>query len=481
MSRSSDTIQKSMGDSIHATNPSVDVVKGAIPYIILKPVADEMEPIEAEQERLGRLYSILWRNVMSDSEIEAFGRAYGVPRGIGSPAIGRVTFYTTSRPAVGSVIVIPAGTIVTTGDRSIAVQTLDMVQIIGNNADLYYNPATRFYEVTAVVSSVSIGEEVDIAEYNLTICQVDGISGCENRSRIEGGTGKESKDKYGERVASKFLGMSTGTGGGIEQLFTNSAYKNDLTGLALVWSTDLSLYKRRDADGPALDAYVTSANNELSYAFNYDAIGGETSLSFPIAPILSVAQVVVDGTIWTEGAPINGWMLQQDSSVEYRLSSRASDRITLSTPLLPGQRVGIDCTYDRIVWGLQDTYDKAFNKLFETDCLVRQSIKHPLVVKVKIIAMPSADVVALQANAMNAVLGFCNPGYSVSQLSPKDLKELLSDSSSIHGSGSGGPATVFIQKFTSQYSGTAEVEVVYFTKQEIPYSDDTLIDIRVTQ
>jgi hypothetical protein len=272
--------------------------------------------------------------------------------------------------------------------------------------------------------------------------------------------------------------MSTGTGGGLQQLFTTSSYKNDLKGLSLVWSTD-RLFKRRGVSGPALDAYVIG-ESPVVYTDTYTAVGGETELTFTLEPVLSVDRVVVDLVEWTEGALTNGWSFQKDESVEYRESTRAVDKLILSTPLMAGQQVSIDYTYDRLCYGLQALYDMGYSMLFDTDCLLRRIWRHSVELKVRITALASANVVEVHQEALNIILDFLNPPNYVEYLSPKMLRDELMEYPTIHGS-SGGLSQVDIQTFTSKTAGTAEVEVVYFNTNELSFADETLIDLKVVQ
>lgn len=483
MSRSSDEIRTSMAASIRSVSPQIDTVKGPIPYTVLKPVGDELAVVETSQERLSRLYSILWASTMTDVEIDAFGATYGLLRGTGAPALGKVTFYTANRPAAGTIISIPAGTLVTTRDGTVAFQTIQNVSIVGDSADLYYNSTTRWYEVMATVASLSVGGNTEVAEYNVNTIPsgISGIMGVENRARIEGGTDKQSKVAYGKAISNRFLGMATGTGGGIEQLFAQSVFKDELKSINLVWSSDYQLFKRA-ATGPALDAYFDGVNNELTYFYNYTTLGGETELTFPLSPILSVTRVVVDGIVWTEGASIQGWLFQPDESAEYKLSSRAQDKLILvsgGAPIPAGISIGIDLIYDRQIWELQLLYDMEYNALFATDCMTRRLIDHPVVVQVKLFPLAGADIQAIQQNAFDVVSDFCNSGY-VSRLDPNALREELMQNPDVHGA-NGGISHVQIQKFTSLYGSTRDVEVIYLNKNERPFADDTLISVKVAQ
>lgn len=478
--RTKTQVAESLATSIRGANPAIDTVKGPIPYTVINPIATEIASVEAILERVSKLYSILWKDVMTDAEIEAFGRTYGIPRGIGTPAIGRVTFYTSSRPTTSQVITIDAGTIVTTDDNSVGFQTLETVQIIGASADLYYNPTTRWYEISVIVTSLTIGEETEVAPYNVNSLAnpPDGISGVENRSRIKGGTSKESKATYGSRVEDRFLGMSTGTGGGLKTFFTNSSFKNDLEGVSLVWSTD-PLFLRYDLDRPGVDAYILGEQPFL-FAFNQVAAGGETEISLPYSPALSVQRVSIDLVEWVEGASINGWMFQKDETPELKDSARANDFIRLTTPLTLGQTVSIEYTYDRMCYGLQILYDESYNSLFETDCLVRRIWNHPVLIKVRLVTFTSASVLDIYNESLELILDFVNNSGQVDFLSPKELRDLLKEFPSVQGS-AGAISEVHIQKFTSVSGGTSDVEVVYFNHNEQAYIDDTLIDLRVVQ
>ena len=80
MARSIEEVQLSMQQSLEAADPTIESRSGPVFNIMLQPVSNEVAKIEAEQERIGALYSLQFQNVATEAETTALATNFGIQK-----------------------------------------------------------------------------------------------------------------------------------------------------------------------------------------------------------------------------------------------------------------------------------------------------------------------------------------------------------------------------------------------------------------
>ena len=462
MARSLDQVVESMQADIASIDPSIDSYAGPVRDLFVDPCATQVQGNEDDVQHLSLLYSAAFAALGSDVEINAFTNNYGIGRDQGAFAYTTQYFCGFSRPAAGTTIRIPQGTIVTTTD-GFAFRTAATVIMEGDNADNYYNPVSRCYEVSARVNSVAVGEDFNTAAYTLVRMGVSiaGIDKTENRTAAVGGASAEASSDVILRAQAKMLGIETGTYGGIlaATMNYNPLQTKDV---ALVFQSDWPVFLRREFR-PALDVHVigTLTGNE-TYSYT-SPLGGETAIVLNKQPVIGVSSVTVNGTSVT-------FSLVADTNNATKGSTRALDRVQIGTPLSANDVVAVDYTYNSLLYDIQNNLfaevetSSSRTRLFGTDVLIRGSIRVAVSVSVYVRVLASYDPLSVQADAADLVYRYVEPSTFAGVLLPDELKYFIE-------SGVVGVSTVSIRRFTKTVAGDADVETIELNKNEEPYVD----------
>ena len=449
-------------------DPSVDLVAGPIRDII-EAVVTRVQENEETAEHLSLLYSAAFAAIGSDTEIEAFTSNYGIGKDQGRYASTTQYFCAYSRPAAGSQFTIPRGTVVATGG-GYAFRTQSSTVIDGDNADNYYNPATRCYETSATVNAVLVGEDYNVAAYTITALQtpITGIDKSENRTPATGGSSVESNASTIVRAQTRMLGGDKGTYGGILADASNYDPTNT-SDVSLVFQSDWPLFQRTESR-PAVDVYVIGSVAKSS-SYTYTApVGGGVTVVLDKQPVLSVSSVTRNGAVVA-------YTFIADTTNAVTGSTRAADYVQLAA-LLAGDVVVIEYAYNSLLYDMQNalfaTNESADSRtrLFDTDILVRGPVTVAISVSVYVRVLASFDPLSVQAAVTDLIYTYVESEMFVGVLYPTELRNQIESSIA-------GVASASMRTFTKTNAGFSEIETVELEKNEMPYVDTTalLVDV----
>lgn len=455
-------VQESLATNITTIDPSADVQKGPIRKTVVVPVAVEVQRNEADLDHLSQLVSLNFDAATSDDELAGMAGAFGIERDPGLPSTGFVTFFTATRPSVGVKFEVPVGTVVTTSDGQLAYAVTEAGAIDGDNADLFFNPATRRFEVTLPVEALAVGDDHDVppTRVNTIQSQLESISGCTNGDAIEGGVSAETNAQLAARVRQQLLGGQRGLSGGVLAAARNASQK--VKDAVAVYSTDISLFRRRTTR-PGIDVYVIGEALKPATE-TFTALGSETSYVPTKQPVKAITLVTVNGTEAT-------FTLERDSTRETGGSTIATDRIVFATPLTTGQVVTVEYTYNAILQDLQALYDSQ-EYLFGTKIVARTPFQVPIRVAINATALGSADPIRLAESLRSQVLSYVNPSAFTAVITPQVLRSRIFENVS-------GMSRLQISTFTRDDGIGSSFGVIALEKNELPFSDDTLVTISV--
>ncbi len=465
MARNKRSIEKALTDDILAISPDVDVYKGPILDLFIRPQAAQIRLTETQVDDLSKRYSLDYIRTQKTEALLLYGANHGVRKSPGRPARGSVHFYTYSRLRAGEVLVIPAGTVVTTSDTTIAYQTTREVIINGETIESYYSATRRRYEVQAPVESLGTGEVFDIPAFRIRNIQgsIAGVDGVENRVKIQGGTAAESNESYGRKILMKFNGTALGSGDGLRQLIQNYDSSRILD-TKLVFSSDYTLFRRRTRRA-AWDVYLIGEDEE-SVVDNFTGDGVRNEFVLTYQPTLSVSDVKVNGVSVQ-------FSYKPDTTDQTKQSSSSRDSIILPAAPSSGMPVQITYSYDKLIQDVQDYVDQIQINLYEADTLIRKAIPIYLRVKVTVQILSSYDESSTESDVRDVISEFANITNYVDILYPEKLRDSIS-------SEVGGISKVTIVEFTRRDYGTMPIEAVEFAGNEYPVllADDVTVTVR---
>jgi hypothetical protein len=152
-----------------------------------------------------------------DGSFDSLSANFGVPRQGARPAQVLQTFYTTSVPTRD--LVVSQGAIVSSSTNSTAPRFVSnaSVSILAANAQAYYNPSTRRYEVQVQMVAETPGSAGNVPSPVLDTV-VSGADGLQTANEVASdfGRDRQSNLELSETASRKLYSLDTGTEGGYE-------------------------------------------------------------------------------------------------------------------------------------------------------------------------------------------------------------------------------------------------------------------------
>lgn len=458
MARSPEQIKQSMGQTVRTSDPSADLAKGPIFDLLLAPAAPEIAAMEQKMEDLTVLTSLQLAKVVTADQINAIGTTFSLPPLTGISARYRQTFFTSTRPTTD--LPIERGTLVGTTDASRVYAVIERTVMLAANAQSYYNAQRKRYEITAVVEATAIGTSGNLPAFRIKrfLTKINGFDGTENReTALIEGTDRQSFAAYLTRIQRKLAGLNPEAGGGIASRILEYAPET-ISDIGLVYPKDRDVF-RRDTGRPAIDAYIIGQKLDQTTQ-RYTAVGGETSVTLSLGPVVDITDVLVDST------SITNFTLSPDTNPSVSGTARAKDALVLGTPLSAGQVVDVSYTYDSLIYGLQTTVFDVRGSEFGTDILIRQPIELPITVQLDVTILSSFDVNRTTDSVRTIVFSYVESNRFITTLLPETLRQTILNNVA-------GVSAVNIQRFTPTTSGALPVEAVVVRKNEVPIVDQT--------
>lgn len=218
--------------------------------------------------------------MLIDEQFDKHASNYGIVRNRPSKSMGRVTFFTELRPR--SDIVIRRGQIVSTesnleeGVFPTEFKVLETKTISSDNADFYYNPSNRRYEVTVDIESINKGSDNNVPARSITVTNLDTPSlRVENSLPTSHGSDMELNRHLADKIEYARVAFDSGTTPG----YISTVYNIPGVSECVVVEAD-SKHMMRDYDeledkhlGGMVDIYargVKMTQVEELISFNYE-------------------------------------------------------------------------------------------------------------------------------------------------------------------------------------------------------------------
>lgn len=464
MARTRRQIEESLVRSILTTTNDVDVQKGPIYDIFIRPQSVVINEQEIRIDDLSRRYSLDYILTQNTEAIDLYGANHGLRRNFGVPSKGSVTFYTYTRLGSGEVITIPQGTVVSTVDPTISYQTTRDVQILGDNAETFYNAAFRRYEVQAPIESLGNGSVFEVPPNRIIRIQtrIDGIDGVINRTRTRTSSPQETNESFGRGIRLKFNGTAQGSGDGLKQIvrnFDRGRIRDDV----VIFSSDQELF-RRPTRRAAWDVYIIGEDADSSMEL-FVGDGVTTSFKLSSTPVIGITSVTINGISST-------FSFNKDTTPNFGTSYRANDRIEFAVAPAAGSQIEVTYTFNKLIRDVQEYVERISINLYESDTLVREAIPIRTKIKVQIQVLSSFDSTQAASSTFSIINQFANPERFVDVLYPDRLRSEISGRI-------GGISNVRIIEFNRADFGVLPIEAIEYKINEYPTTEDSLIEVEV--
>jgi hypothetical protein len=465
MARSVEEVSTSIQQSVEAADPTIESRSGPVFNIMLQPVANEVARIEAEQERIGALYSLQFQNVATAEETEALATNFGIQKAPGTKGTTPVFFFRFTRPQEPALV--RRGALVSNLDGTLQFIVQEDAVIDPDNAEAFFNAARRTYEVSVNVQAVSPGERFNIPSFrinSLTTPNTD-FDGVENRAPVTGGSEEETQAEEVSRIRERFAGLNTGSVDGIKFTASNSfpEFVKDVS----VIQPSSTLFVRSPTT-PAIDIYIAGSNVE-SVRQNFVALGGETSVAIASPPaIVSSLVLALNGVITAGGSivrdtgPLGG-------------SVRANDIVQLPRTLVGGDVVTFAYNFNRLVQDVQEEYEPTNigdSLLFGTDILVYEGKQAPITIQMSIRVASSFDVPRTTDQVQNVVIDFVETDVFGTTLFPEVLRETILTTVQ-------GVTSLNLTQFRRTDRSLRDVEIIELDDNELADIDDETFNLSV--
>jgi hypothetical protein len=460
---------------IQAANPTVDVVKGPVYDLLLRPLPPVLGDVSDSVSALTNLYSpIVSGDGSNDAVINTLGQAFRVPKPVGSKATGTVTFYFTATPSAQ--IIIPAGTAVSTTDRSAIYVTVTGVVVAPTTAYRYYNAATARYEiqVDVVASIIGSGQSVPAQRLITMLSKVEGVSGVFNAAATTDGRDAGDVESYLALIQKRFLGMDSASFARHSERI-DAEYPGTVTNYVL--STDYDSF-RRPLRGDGFDCVVLEPVPKTFTDTFSVSVNGKYSVTGTM--FLLSKQPVIDGSI--TGVYVNGSVLDAsayevliDIEPETRNSTRATTSVRVLSEIVKLKNtdtVTISYSFCSVCDGIQTTVfgTSTGTDFFGCDALVRLAESAGVAVSVIVRSGTGtgtgsdslAGVGAASVSAIaSAIQGFFNQAAFETTLVPEQLIAYLNATFT-------NLRQLQVTRFRRIDSYTAEVEPIALRRYEVP-------------
>lgn len=456
-----------MQSDINALKTGMDASSGPIKDVVIAPVANQLAQFEATLAYASKLRALENATELLEEDLDAFGEDYGVTRGTGAVSKGVVYFERPSPPVAD--ITIPAGTIVSVPNSTLTFSTVSTVVMYQSLAETYYIPARNRYGIQARIVANLTGSAFNVGVGKITTVSgaPAGISGCYNPSPTTDGTDLESNSALAQRLAAVLRGTDRSSVGGASREILR--FDPTIIDVYVAQGTDPLLTRT----GTALprDIYITGFVGEsVTEEFTPGGVAGAyTPYTLLNQPVLSIS-----GVYGSDGTPLSyglDYTLLKDSS-DLSGSIQGADKVSFlpggaATALLP---LKVVYAMNTTVQALQTYYDSSARSLLGTDTLIREGVRVPLYISMRLQVLPGYDLKTKQDEISSFILSLVYTqffGDSRTLIYSEPLR------SEIFNSIQGISSLVFTQ--FSKVSGSQVMQQFYIGSREYIYLDSSQI------
>ena len=407
----------------------IDVNKGPFFYLAIEAVSTPLANASADVERLALLSTLQFPAIATDAEALATARAFGLPLGTGGYSTGIAYVYTTSRPSGSATYTVSEGDQFSTSDVGGQVfEALETRSLTDSNADAFYNPSSRRYEIPVLVQAVAAGTGANIAARTLTqiVSGANDFTGVVNLTAFSGGTESETISGLYARTQQRMIGLDNFSRGGLLARVQNVDTERVLAA-AMTYSTEYPDLFYRLPDSQAIDVWILNTTRSTQTTETFVASAGQTQFYLSNRPALSLSTVLVNG------AAVSGQLIL-DEALELGRSTRESSYVSLTNPVAVDDIVDITYTYDSVLNSIQAEIDGYYQAdtgaMFATDVLCRYPKTTEVVVNITGTVLGTFNPTTVETEIQTVVGNYIANGLASAPLlggtrSPAELRDTI--------------------------------------------------------
>ena len=428
--RTRSEILSSVKSTLTTLSPQIriDADKGPFFYLAGEAVATPLAQASSDVERVALLSTLQFPSVATTNEALALARAFGLTLGSGGFSQGIAYVTTSQEPAGTDVFVVAQGDTFSTGAGGQTFEALESRTLSASNAQAFYNPATRRYELPVLVQAVSAGTSGNIAARTLKNISggASSFDGVVNLVAFTGGTAAQSVASLYSRVQTRMAGLDNFSRGGLLARIQNIDVDR-VQAAVLTYSTDYPYLFYRLPDSQAIDAWVLNTTRDVLTTDTFVVGAGQDKFDLSNKPVLYLSNVFVNG------APVSA-SLVLDESLEVGRSTREQSYVSLTVPAGVGDIVDITYGYDEVLNTIQAKIDGFLQKdtgaLFACDVLIRYPRTTNSVVSVTGTVLGTFDPTLVESEVASVVGNYIANGLSGAALlggsrSPAELRDAI--------------------------------------------------------
>jgi len=429
--RTKNEIRNSIKDTLTTTSPQlrIDANKGPFFYLSVEAVSGPLANASADTERMALLSTLQFPTVATTAEALATARAFALTVGAGGYSRGLAYVYTTRRPLGSETFTVFEGdTFATASLGGQVFEALESRSLTAANADAFYNPSTRRYELPVLVQAISAGTVANIAARTLNTINGGAIDfdGVTNLTAFTGGTEAETVSNLYTRTQQRLRGLDNFSRGGLLSRVQNVDTERILAA-ALTYSNEYPYLFYRLPDDQALDVWVLNTVQSTQVTETFIATSGQQQFVLSNAPAVSLSNV------FQNGSPVSA-QLVLDTSLEIGRSTREQSYVSLPAPAVSGDVVVVTYTYDEVLNSIQEELDGYLQAdtgaLFSSDVLVRQARTTSVTVQITGTVLGTFDPTLVESEVATVVGNYIANGLSSSPLlggsrSPAELRDAI--------------------------------------------------------
>lgn len=462
--RTSEEILRDLQSSIEQSDPSWDTAQGPIRDVFIAPVSGIVSKTEQDAEDLRRLFSLDFQDVITEDEIRKALSNFGSVPGEGTRSTHTQYFMRSTRPRED--VTVSAGSLVSNSTGNLVYRTISTVIMEASQADSYFNPSRRVYEVAVKVEAVGVGPEYALPAKRVQtiLTPINGIDGTENRQKSSQGLPTESTVEQAARLKSVFLGLNLNSRGGLPKKITDTL-PNQVQLVQMIVPGDAEF--TRIQIKPSVDMYVLGSMVD-TVTDTIAAVAGQTEFILENQPVITVASAKVNGV------PVEYSLVKDDSS-ETKESIRSVDTVVLNISSLASDVVEIVYTYNKALNSVNElVLNSGSESLFRTDCLVRdfKRVKPQIGIELKVLSSYTFDEVATLIRSW--IQDYLETPILREKVTPTDIRDSIK--SEINGI-----QTLRITKFRRDTGSLSNIEVIVLAKNEVTNYEESFVEIRAVK
>lgn len=465
MARSADQIERDYALSIETSDPSWDTTQGPIRELFTVPLSGITAKTEEDAENLRKLFSLNFDETITQEEMAQALNNYGSRPGAGTRSAHNQYFLRFTRPREN--IIIPVGTLVSNSAGNLMYRTTVQITMIYLQADSYYNPTRKAYEISVPVEADGVGAEYTLPAYRVQtiLTPVNGIDATENRERSSQGLPTEDITKQSNRLRTTLLGLNINTQGGISKRIKD-ALSNSVSSVQVITPSDPEF--KRVQTKPSIDVYILGTFSQ-SVTENITATANQTQIVPLKQPLIGVTSVILNGTTNL------GFTLVQDESNDTGRSTKSNDTIELSVPLSLNDMVEYTYVYNKVLDDVQTiVFNDASESLFQTDYLIREFRRSSPLINMELKTLTSYSFEEVAKAVREKIRETLDDTVFRERLSPSEMRDLISGSVS-------GIQYLRITRFRRDIGSVSNLETIVFALNEMPQYKDANIDIKAAK